>query len=421
MAKVLPVLPSTPTLNTTTSTTQTILERAGQMFDRAPATLSDVRAKASARAIPFHAQLYIENKCNLKCQHCYESEDTHPTHTRMSLAEITDVLRDLAKLGCLQLTITGGEIFLRRDIFEILDVAKKLRFQITLFTSGYFIDEERADRLRDMNIGQVDISVYSDRAADHDAFTQIPGSWARSTRALSLLAERGVKATLKCVLTTFNVDRIDHIVTMAKDLGVDFQFDPNVRPRMNNDISTLRYTLSPKVLKEKVFSRRDLYPAFQSVSPERICRGGDFLAGEEAMCSAGSGTMAIGASGDVYPCGFFSVAVGNVKQTPLREIWERSALLNDIREMTYQKMSTCPSCSLKSACRPCMAYAQVENGDYRTCNSASKAGAEALMQLAESSARANEKAQRGKPLHLVGDTELPEADGTAKLLLSMFD
>jgi radical SAM protein with 4Fe4S-binding SPASM domain len=392
------------------------------MFDKTPAALGEMRERARQRAIPFHAQIYVVNKCNLKCAHCYEDESTHPTSEMLSFAEIESLLKTLAELGTLQLTITGGEIFLRRDIFDILALAKKLRFQTTLFTSGTLLDRAKVERLRDLGVGQVDISVYSDRAEDHDAFTRIPGSWQRSTDALRMLNEVGVKSALKCVLTTFSVDRIDNIIALAKDIGVPFQLDPNVRPRMSNDRSTLQYALDAKTLAAKVYSRRDLYPGFKEVTPDRVCRGADFLHGTSAMCGAGSSTMAIGANGDVFPCGFFPSPVGNIKAHPLKEIWERSGTLQDMRAMTYEKMTSCGSCDVRSGCHPCMAYAQVEHGDYKACNTASLTSAEAVLLVAERGARTNAKfARAGRALPIVGDTELPKADGTSATALAMFD
>ncbi len=394
----------------------------GQMFDRTPARFLELRERARERAIPFHAQVYLVNACNLKCEHCYEDESTHATDEMMSLSEVEGVLTDLAALGCLQLTLTGGEIFLRRDIFEILAVAKRLRFHTTLFTSGTLLNREKILRLKELGVAQVDISVYSDVAADHDAFTRIPGSWKRSTDALRMLAEHGVKAALKCVLTTFSVDRIDDIVRLAHELGVAFQLDPNVRPRMSNDRSTLKYALDAKTLADKVFARRDLYPGFREVTPDTICHGADFLHGSSAMCGAGSSTLAVAASGDVLPCGFFPTAVGNVRNNALRDIWERNAVLHEMRGMTFEKMTSCPSCSVRSACHPCMAYGQVEHGDFRACNTASQTSAEALVRLAERAERTNAKIGRGgRPLSIVGDTTLPEAEGTAGNVLAMFD
>jgi radical SAM protein with 4Fe4S-binding SPASM domain len=264
--------------------------------------------------------------------------------------------------------------------------------------------------------------VYSDVAADHDQFTRIPGSWKRSTSSLRMLAEAGMKGALKCVLTTFNVDRIDNVIALAHELGVAFQFDPNVRPRMSNDRSTLKYALDKDTLANKVFSRRDLYPGFREVQPDRVCHGQDFLHGDSAMCGAGSSTLAVGANGDIYPCGFFPTPVGNLKHNGVREIWERNSALQEMRTMTYAKMTSCPSCDLRSACHPCMAYAQVEHGDYKQCNTASQTSAEALLLVADGGARANAKIERGgKPLVIVGNADLPKVDGTAKAVLAMFD
>jgi radical SAM protein with 4Fe4S-binding SPASM domain len=384
--------------------------------------LSALRDRARERAIPFHAQLYIEHRCHLKCQHCFEDEETHPTNDRLSLAEIERVLTELASLGCLQLTITGGEIFLRKDVFEILAIAKRLRFQTTLFTSGTLITREKAAKLKELAVGQVDISLYSDLAADHDAFTQVPGSWQKSTDALRYLRELDVHAALKCVLTTFNVDRIDNVIALAHALDVPFQLDPNVRPRMSNDRSTLQFALDAKTLADKVFSRRDLNPAFRNFAPDRVCRGSDFLHGSNAMCGAGSSTLAISATGDVLPCGFFPAAVGSIRTHSLTEIWQRSATLQDMRQMTYEKMSSCPTCDVRSACHPCMAYGQVEHGDYKECNTASRTSAEALILVADRAQRNNRKFElSGRALPIVGETHLPEATGTAAAVLTMFD
>ncbi len=394
----------------------------GQMYQRTPEMLGALRERAMKSAVPYHALIYLENKCNLKCRHCYEDETTHPTQEHLSLAEVTSLLEQLAALGTLQLTFSGGEIFLRRDILEILAVAKRLRFHTTLFTSGYFIDRDKAEKLKALGVGQVDISIYSDLAADHDMFTQIPGSHKRSVEALRLLTEVGVPAALKCVLTTFNVDRIDNILALARELKVDHQFDPNVRPRMSNDRSTLKYALDVKTIADKVFSRRDLYPGYREVAPDKVCRGSEFRHGDEAMCGAGSSTMAISAMGDVLPCGFFPTGVGNIKQNPLKEIWQRSATLQDMRAMTYNKMTSCKTCDVKAACHPCMAYAQVEHQDYKACNTASRTSAEALLHLSQRAARTNKKfARAGKTLAIVGETHLPEADGTTTSTLATFD
>src|SRR5690606_21250906 len=90
---------------------------------------------------PRTAQIYVENRCNLKCNHCYESEESHPPEQyAMSVDDYAKLFDELADLGVLYLTFTGGEIFLRRDMLDIIELARKKRFSVTLFTSGTLIN-----------------------------------------------------------------------------------------------------------------------------------------------------------------------------------------------------------------------------------------------------------------------------------------
>src|SRR5438105_14072335 len=97
----------------------------------------------------------------------------------MALSEIKNVLSQLADAGTFFLVISGGEPFVRKDIFEVLQCARDLTFSIKLKTNGILIREREAERLRDLAIEGVQISVYSHRPEVHDAITKVKGSLAR--------------------------------------------------------------------------------------------------------------------------------------------------------------------------------------------------------------------------------------------------
>jgi radical SAM protein with 4Fe4S-binding SPASM domain len=387
-------------------------------------TLGELADATDAGFFPLNAQLYVINACHLKCKHCYESQDTHPTSAMLSLAEIEKILDELASMGTLRLTLTGGEIFLRKDILQIIKAAKARRFHLTLFTSGTHIDQAMAGEIAALKVDEVDISLYSDRAEDHDAFTQEDGSWKKSTDAMRALRALSVNATLKCVLSTFSVDRIDAIMALAKSLDVGFQFDPSIRPRLNNDDGHMDFSLSADELRRKVYSRRDLAPSFRRYQPEQVCQGEVSLNDPNAaMCGAAREVVAIGAGGEIYPCGFFPIPVGRVQNEGLKAVWERNTVMQDMRRMTRAKMHTCPTCENNKVCGPCMAYAQVETGSYKGCNSGSRTTADAFRLFSGDAARANKKNKpRKNGLPIVGDTHLPDPpDGSAKSALAMFD
>jgi len=151
--------------------------------------------------IPLGVQLDLTYRCNERCVHCYLD---HDDHGEMSTAEIKDLLDQMAEAGVFFLTISGGEIMMRRDFFEILAHARRLMFCVKLKTNAVMIHEEEADRIRELVVESVQISVYSHRAEVHDAITKLPGSLKKSLAGAKLLAERGVKVMFANVLMREN-------------------------------------------------------------------------------------------------------------------------------------------------------------------------------------------------------------------------
>lgn len=370
-----------------------------------PKTEARAEEERRARWAGLHARsalVYVENRCHLKCEHCYESEESHPTHLKMSADDYERVFDELAGIGVLRLALTGGEIFLRKDILDIVAHAKQRRFFLTLYTSGTLIDEKKADRLAELKVNEVHISVYSHEPEVHDRFTGVQGSHAKSVRALQLLNERGITTVLKSNLTTFNVDSFDELTALATSLGAEWQLDPTVRARMDGDTLPLQYALSPEQLRRKVLSRPDLAAHFRQRSAEQVCEGMHPMTDDgNVMCAAAQSTLAVGADGSVLACGFFPVAAGNLKERSLADIWYGSEQLDQVRRKRFETMTACPTCDVKSTCSPCMAQSVVEHGDMGACNDTSRRLAEGLRDMAHHKARANEKMSKGRSLPLV--------------------
>lgn len=378
--------------------------------DDAPARAA--REARWAHLRPTTAQLYVENRCHLSCAHCYETSATHPAPGQLSFDEWVRVFDELAALGVLYLTFTGGEIFLRRDVIDLVAEARKRRFAVTLFTSGTLLDEAKADRIRELRVSEVHVSVYSDRAEDHDAFTGVPGSHAKSLRALRMLGERGTATVMKSNVTTFNVDRIDAWIALATSVGADWQLDPTVKPRMDGDRSPLRYAVPPRVVREKLLGRADLVPSFRRHAPGELCAGDASILDDDApMCGAARDVVSIGADGAVSPCGFWPGAAGNVRDAPLADVWRGAALFDEVRSTTLGRMNDCGACDVRSTCTPCMAYALIEHGDARACSTPARATAEGLRDLAEARRSAERKMASGRALPLVGVRDAPAPPG----------
>jgi radical SAM protein with 4Fe4S-binding SPASM domain len=379
-------------------------------------SIDDAIARGAARGTPLFAHVYVENRCNLKCAHCYESEDSHPHEAHLSLDDYARIFDELAALGVLIVTLSGGEPFLRRDFLDIVELARKKRFAVRIYTSGTLLTPEKCDRLRDLKVQEVHISVYSPHADAHDRFTGIPRSHEKSVRALEMLHERGIHTVLKANVMTFNVDDIDGLIALAKAKGADWQLDPTVKPKWNGDRSPLQFAVSPALLRDKVLWRPDLQSVPSLENAAGLCDGENPRKGQNGgMCAAGTKLISVWADGQLSPCAMMPKATAPAGRSVV-DVWKNDPLFRSMRGQRFDDMKQCPTCDVRSTCEPCMAYALVEHGDMTDCNSSSLQYATGRRLLAERMVRTERKARSGRELKVLDpDVDLGADAGKMRL------
>src|SRR3990172_9507986 len=124
--------------------------------------------RAASRAhVPLSVLFEVPPRCTLGCEHCSLTEGPvgrpRPSREELGLDEVRRVLDELAEAGTLFLTLTGGEVFLRRDFLDIVAHARARDFSVTVFTTGTLLTPETASALADLHPLSVEISVYSAR------------------------------------------------------------------------------------------------------------------------------------------------------------------------------------------------------------------------------------------------------------------
>src|SRR5277367_1200684 len=108
--------------------------------------------KTVERHLPWNVHIDLTYRCNERCVHCYLD---HEDHGEMTTAEIKGVLDQLADAGVFFLTFSGGEVFLRRDFFEIVEYARRLEFNVKIKTNAVMIRESEAKRLRALGVDTI--------------------------------------------------------------------------------------------------------------------------------------------------------------------------------------------------------------------------------------------------------------------------
>jgi radical SAM protein with 4Fe4S-binding SPASM domain len=328
--------------------------------------VAEMAAKALENNIPLSVQLDLTYRCNERCVHCYLD---HHDHGEMTTAEIKDLLDQMAAAGVFYLTISGGEIMMRRDFFELLEYARLRTFCIKLKTNGILIGKKEADRIKALGVESVQISIYSHIPEVHDAITKLPGSLADSIEAIRRLRAHGIHVIMANVLMVQNVNDYMGVRALAQELGAQFIVDPTITPMMDGDRGILDLNVDEAALRE-VFRNE----ALGGGNVEEFCAP-PLAPGEDNMdqlpCSAGHTACYVSPYGDVYPCVQFPLPSGNVRQMKFVDIWRDSPQLNEVRTIKLRDMPTCSQCTHGSTCTRCPGLAYLEGNmrgpSYQDC------------------------------------------------------
>jgi radical SAM protein with 4Fe4S-binding SPASM domain len=316
--------------------------------------LAEMNQKALGLGIPISVHLDITYRCNERCVHCYLD---HDDHGEMTTAEIEDVLNQLSDAGVFFLTLSGGEVLMRRDFFEIVEHARRLLFNVKVKTNGVMIREAHARRIRQLGVEQVQISVYSHRPEVHDAITKLPGSLKRTIDAIRFLKSQGLKVVIANVLMASNLFDNTGVMALAKELGVSYTLDPTITPKMDGDTSVLALRIPGSDLKQ-VFHSEELVGNVDEFCAPPPTPGEDIMDG--LPCSAGHTACYITPYGDVFPCVQFPLPSGNLRRQKFAEIWQNSPQLNEIRSIRARDLPTCSTCAHVGTCTRCPGLAYME-------------------------------------------------------------
>jgi radical SAM protein with 4Fe4S-binding SPASM domain len=322
---------------------------------------------------PLSVHFDLTYRCNERCVHCYLD---HDDHGELTTAECLTVMKDLASAGTLFLTFSGGEIFLRPDLYEILAEARRLHFDVSLKTNALLVTEERAARLREFGVRRVQISVYSDIPEVHDAITKVPGSLQRTLAAIPLLLEQGLQVKLACPLMRENLLAYRGVMALAEKIGVPYVLDLTITPMMDGNEAPLAHRIpvssllpvmqdpalhacKPQPTAEAARAMQD-YPA---TIDSAVSSGIESSAYEDLPCSAGHNSCYISPYGDVFPCVQLPQAAGNLRRERFRDIWYHAPQLERLRGIRESQLPVCSRCEIRSYCERCPGLALMEGGD----------------------------------------------------------
>jgi radical SAM protein with 4Fe4S-binding SPASM domain len=323
-----------------------------------------VHREVNATRIPVNGTIELTNRCPLVCSHCYNNlpmNDLAARRAELSTDEHRRILDELAELGCLWLLYSGGEIFARRDFFDIYEHAKRSGFLVTLFTNGILIDERVADRLAAMPPFAVEITLYGHTRQTYERLTRIPGSFDRCMRAIDLLQERNLPLKLKTVAVSVNSHEVFDMKAFADARGVEFKFDAMINPRIDCSSAPLAVRLTPEEIVALDLRDASRIAEWQRVAEEFKPMPQSGEAKSLYHCGGGVNSWAIDPYGNLTICVLSHFDKFNLRNGSFAEGWD--FLLHNVRSKTITRPSKCTDCGLTPVCGMCPANGELEHGD----------------------------------------------------------
>ena len=256
---------------------------------------------------------------------------------RLSLEQYKALLDDLAALGVLNVSLSGGEPLAHPRFFDIAAHAKGLGFVVRIKTNGHAVKESVAARIREeVDPFLVEVSLHGATSATHDRQTRVPGSFDRLLANIRGMRAVGLRVKANSVLTRWNEREIGAMLALCDELGIQAQVDPEVKPRDDGDRAPLHIEASAdgharlaSAFAERAALRGENGDAARS-SATREANGRT----DVKHCGAGSNTIAVDPYGRVLPCVQWRAPIGNLHEARISDIWHASPNLREVRETT---------------------------------------------------------------------------------------
>lgn len=317
--------------------------------------------KIGNQRIPISGSLEVTERCNLRCVHCYISEDRRAKtrEPELTLPEIKRILDEITDAGCLWLLLTGGDPFMRKDFLDIYTYARNKGLILTIFTNGTLITPQIADYLAEWRPFKMEITLYGATQETYERITGIPGSYAMCMRGIELLLERNLSLSLKTVLMTLNNHELGQMRSLAERLRVAFNYDPGLLATLDGSHRPLSFRLSPEEFNAIELNDPNRMKSWSEKIEKKI--GNKYPNRSLYICGAGKSEFYIDSYGHLSACIFLPEQYFDLRTANFNQGWEK--FLPKIVSQEYHPGFACGECNLRRVCSQCPAKAKLENGD----------------------------------------------------------
>lgn len=345
---------------------------------------------------PFIVIWELTRACQLHCLHCRAEAQHHRHPLELTLDEGKKLIDDIYNMENPLLVFTGGDPLERPDVFDIAEYAIKKGVRVSMTPSATpNVTKEAMQKAKDIGLARWAFSIDGHCAEVHDHFRGTTGSFDLTMKAIEYLNELEMPLQINTVISRYNYEYLDELAEMVEKLNCVlwsvfflvptgrgketdmispaehekvFRWLNNLSKRVPFDIKTTaaqhyrRVVIQQKLREQKGLSDED-HIFYEDALTMGDTGKIDGLGRAPKGVNDGNGFVFISHTGDVFPSGLLPIKVGNVRQTPLADIYRNSDVFQNLRSPDKYK-GKCGVCEYNKVCGGSRSRAYNLTGDY---------------------------------------------------------
>lgn len=331
---------------------------------------------------PRSLDLEITNRCNLRCNYCSHFSSDGDVDHDLPTEEWLQFLEELNRCAVMDVTLSGGEAFCRKDLKEIIDGVVRNRMRFSILSNGTLITDEMAEYIASTKrCNNIQVSIDGSIPTTHDTFRG-EGNFVKAINGIKLLQKHNLKVSVRVTIHKHNVNELEDIAKfLLEDMGLsDFSTNSasfmglcrqnaeqvQLTPKERNIAMETLLKLCQKYNGRISAAAGPLAEARGWLEMEKARKEGkDELPGRGylAACGGPFSKLAVRADGVITPCGQMAyIELGRINQVSLKDIWQNHPELKRIRErrqIPLDSFEFCNGCEYVNYCTgncPALAY-----------------------------------------------------------------
>ncbi len=317
----------------------------------------------------------ITRQCNLRCIHCYASAGSAQPANELSTDEGIRLIDDLAKMGAPVILFSGGEPMMRKDLPELAGYAVKKGIRAVISTNGTLITREAAQRLKNIGLSYVGISLDGGQAIN-DRFRGVDGAFAAALKGIENSQEAGIKVGLRFTMNRYNVNEIPVLFDLLEEREIPricfyhLVYAGRGSNLVNDDLSHEQTRAAVDLIMDRTRALHEkgkakevltvdnhadgpyLYLRLRREDPKRADKALELLMMNEGN-NSGRGIGCVSWDGEVHADQFWRhYSFGNIRKRPFSEIWSdlSNPLMKKLKDKKQYVTGRCAGCRWLDIC-----------------------------------------------------------------------